>query len=410
MASVSDLFPANAVGLRTADGAITYDLAMRDSHVFDVDPEFHALDEATIGARILGLLSKMGSPKVVKSPIYFMLRKKQLPRFINAAATYTATATTITIAAADVSKFKKGYLLMNTITREILRVDDTPAASLPVERGVGEIVGTASTDAAAEHLILYYAGAADDVKFLDFIRLGDVIYNYVGELQKSYGVDQYELDSAHVSGHDPLAVLRMDKLEEQRLDLEWNLLFSQRSKTIRSDDGRVVWTPGAIDSFCTENETDFGGTITESKIITACRSIKRHGPADRWALASPQFMEKLNDALGTEAERLAGDNVPKLLGVDIQTYQMGGLRVHFTEQPLLDDAVEDHANSLASHCFILDLDDMDLKTMRGKLMGWFKWNMNIETPGARRKEDQLVTNWSLAMRRPEHHGRWFNGG
>lgn len=407
---IETLFPDNAVSLRTTGGVLTYDLAMRDTHVFDLDPEFHALDEAVLGARILGILSKLGSPRVVRSPIYYMLRKKQLPRFVNASGSYAANATTIPIAAADVPKFKKGYHILNTVTREIMRVSGTPATSMPVERSIGEVAAAASTGASDELLILYYRGAADDVKFLDFIRVGDVIYNYVGELQKTFAVDQYELDSAHLPGHDPVAVLRMDKLEEQRLDLEWALIFEQRSRTIRADDGRSVWTPGGIDNFCTENETDFGGTLTEDALVAALRGIKRFGPADRWAFASPLFMQKLNLAIGKVADRLAGDNVPEIAGLDIQTYRYAGLRVHFVEQPLLDDATSTHANSLKGHCFLLDMDDIELKTMRGKLMGFFKWHMNVQDPGRRRVEDQLITNWSIALRRPEHHARLYNVG
>jgi len=405
----SGQFQPNAVTLRTTDGTLTYDLAMRDSHTMEIDPEFHSLDEATVGARILGIMSKLGAPKVVRAPIYMMLRKKQFPRFVTAANSYAAGAATITISATDVGKFKSGYHLLNTLTREEMRVEGTPAAALPVKRGVGEVVDQASISTDDELLILGYRSAAKDAKFLDFIRLGDVIYNYVGEIQTAYAVDQYELDSGHVAGHDPLAVLRADKLQETRLNLEWQILMGQRGKTIRND-GLTVYAPGGIDNFCTENETDFAGTFGEDAFVAALRGIKRHGPSDRWGFASPLFMQKLNLALGKVNDRLAGDEVPTILGLDISTYRYAGLRVHFVEQPLLDDASSTHANSLKGHCFLVDPDDMDLVTMRGRLMGFFKWNMNVETPGSRSKEDQLIVNWGLRMRRPEHYARMFNVG
>lgn len=410
--AIYNKFPANSVSLRTiGSGTVSYDLAMRDTHTIDLDPEFHALDEAVPGARILGLLTKLGSPKVVKAPIYFMLRKRQLPRFINLTDSYT-TGTTVTVGTTAITKLKVGYHVMNSLTREILRIVsiDAGAGTFVVERQVGEAAQANSVSTDDELVILYYRGAAGDVKFLDFVRVGDVIYNYIGKLQKSYGIEDYELDTGHLPGHDPLAVLRMDKLQEMRLDLEWAILLEQRSKKVRTSDGRIVWTPGGIDAFATENETDFNGSIDEDKIVAAARAIKRHGPNDRWVFAAPLFMQKLNLALGKVANRLEGQVVPSRLGLNIKTYEYGGLNLHFVEQPLLDDAGSAHANSLKGHAYGIDPDDIDLVTMRGQLMGFFKWNLNVEQPGTQIREDQLLTAWGLRMRRPEHYFRWYNVG
>ena len=413
--AIANKFAPNNVSLRTVDGGVlSYDLASRETHTIDLDPKIHALDEAVPGAPILGLQSKIGGPKTVKQPIYFMLRKRQLPRFFNVdTGGYTATASTIPVAAADVGKVKDGYHIMNTITREVLAINGTPATSMPVEREVGSVAAAAGT-AGDEILILGYRGAERDDKFLDFIRQPDVIFNYVGELQKVYGVSQYESASDHLAGHDPLSVLRMDKLQEQRLELEWGILFDQRSKRLRASDSKVVFTTGGIDSFLTENETDFSGSLTEAKLITAARGLRRHAAGlsmDRWVCASPLFMEKLT-GIWTDASsniRRNGDG-GKDIGIDVETYKWAGLRFHFFQHPLLDDATSTNANSLKGHAFVLDLDDMSLTTMSGPQVGFFKWFMNVQTPGAREKQDQLVTNFGVKMTRPEHYARWFNVG
>ena len=167
--AIESLFPDNAVSLRTVDGTLTYDLAFRDTHTVDIDPKFHSLDEVAQGSRLLALLTKLGSPTVAKAPIFFMLRKKQLPRFVNLSTSYVAADATVDVAAADVAKFKSGYHLMNTLTREVMRVNGTPAAAMPVERSIGEVAAADSVSTDDELLLLYYRGAAGDVKFLDFI-------------------------------------------------------------------------------------------------------------------------------------------------------------------------------------------------------------------------------------------------
>jgi hypothetical protein len=236
-----------------------------------------------------------------------------------------------------------------------------------------------------------------------------VIFNYVAELQKCYGISQYERDSGHTSGMDPLAVLRADKLQEQRLDAEFSIIFDQRAKFI-NEDNRVTYISGGVDSFLTENEKDYGGSITEAKVLSAARTIKRHGPVDRWVMASPLFMEKFNQVFNAAATPRQLQPVPTEIGLDITTYRTGGLRLHFFEHPLLDDATSTSSNTLKGHAFVLDLDDMDLVTMRGELMGFFKWFMRVQTPGNRERQDQLVTNLGVKMRRPEHYARWFNVG
>jgi hypothetical protein len=231
----------------------------------------------------------------------------------------------------------------------------------------------------------------------------------VAELQKVYGISQYEGAAAHANGMDPLAVLRMDKLQEMRLDLEWAVLLDQRSKRQRASDGKTVYTTGGIDSFLTENETDFSGTLTEAKILSAARSIRRHGPLDRWVCASPRFMELFN-ALFLVDNRLSGKVVPREIGVDILSYNAGGLRFHFFQHPLFDDASSTNANSLRGHAYVLDLDDMDLTTMKSDQMGFFKWFFKVQAPGARERQDQLIANFGVKMTRPEHYARWFNVG
>jgi hypothetical protein len=412
MATVVDKFDANAVGLRTTSGRLTYDLATKETHTIELDPKIHALDEAVPGAPILGISNKIGSPKTVRQPIYFMLRKKQLPRFITLGGAYTAGDGAIVLTAANAAKLKKGYYVLNTATRVMWRMEEAPDTSTTC-KVVGSVADADGVAADDELLILGYRGAERDAKFLDFIRQPDIIFNYVGELQKVYGISQYEQASGHLSGHDPLAVLRMDKLQEMRLDLELGILFDQRGKDLRDDDSRVVYTTGGIDSFATENETDFAGSVTEAKIRTAARAIARHGPNDRWCPATPLFMENLEMAYvepgGTSVRQWNDRVVGPKVGIDITTLRYSGLNLHFFVHPLFDDASEiTYAINLKDWAYILDLDDMNLVTMKGDMMGFFKWKFRVETPGAREREDQLICNFGVKMTRPEHYGRWFD--
>ncbi len=411
--AIGTLYPSNAVVIKTAAGPVTWDLAIRETHTIELDESVHALDEALPDAPILGLSSKVGSPEEVTQPIYSLLRERQFTRFITQADTYTAADTVLDIAAADVGKVKRGYYILNTLTRVMFRVNGTPVAACPVEV-VGEVADTTSISTDDELFILGYRGAELDTRFVDFVRLPDIIFNHVEEIQKAYEVSQYELTSGHVGGLDPLAKLRMQTLQDVRIIVEFGTLLGQRGKGLRTDaDGisRMVWTTGGVDSFLTLNETDFSGTLTEAKLITAARQIRRHGPPERWGLASPLFMEKVDTVYATPANQNPARQlgpIPTETGMAITRLKFGGLTINFFEHPMLDDASATHANTLKEHCWVLNLSDLGYVTMNSELMGFFKWFTNQEPKGLRGKSDVLVVNYGVKMALPETHARWFS--
>lgn len=233
-----------------------------------------------------------------------------------------------------------------------------------------------------------------------------MIYNFIGEIADGYEVTQYADATNRRYGGKTIQELREDKLEDNRQLVEYAILLDQRAKQQRASDNLWVWTTGGIDSFVTENETDFNGTLTEDKLITACRSIKRFGPRERWVCASPLFMEKLN--LLYVGDRRLNQNVPTEVGIDILTVKYGGLTLHFFEHPMLDDASSTADNGLRGHAYVLDFNDIELVTMKGRKMGFFRWFLNVETPGKRAIVDQLIINFGVRMALAEHHARWFN--
>jgi len=411
--SIYDKFVAMGVSTpRTIDGAVSHDLMTTEFVDFDVDPRFHTLDEAIPGAPILGFTNKIGAPKSVTSPVYFMIRKRPFERFLTAAEQINATATDFDLAATSLTdglKMRINYTIMNILTREILRLTATPTTvNLAVERAVGSVAAAAFTAADDELIILGYRGAEGDGIATSPVRTPELIWNYVGELQDSYEVTQYADATNRRWGGKTLEELREDKLEEMRVLLEWGILFDQRAKFQRSSDDLWVWTTGGIDSFLTENETDFSGELTEAKLIAACRAIKRHGPRERWVCASPLFMEKIN--LLYLGDRRLNSEVPKNVGIDIMTVRYGGLVLHFFEHPLFEDASSTADNSLRGHAFVLDMEDIELVTMKGRKMGFFRWFLNVETPGHRKIVDQLICNFGVRMALAEHHARWYNVG
>lgn len=407
--AVASKYPDNSVGLRTiSGGTMLYDLALRESHPIELDPKVHMIDEVAKGSPLLAFLSRIGSPRNVKQPIFFMLRKRQFERFFNITANYT-TGTTLTVAAATVARLKKGYHILNLLTREQMRISSVPSGTtFSVERQIGTVPSASAVGTDDEFLILGYRGAEKDTRFLDFIRQPDMVYNYVGELQTSYEISQYEEASSHLSGHDPLAVLRDDRLQETQLLLEWALLFEQRSKTIRSDDSKTVYTTNGADAFVTQtaNETDFNGNISEGAILSALRGLARYGPSTRWGLCSPGFKEKW-DLIFTGGRRL-NTPVPRNVGIDVTTYEGSGITLNLVVHPLFEDSNHSNVNSLDNYCLILNLEDVEPVTMTGPRMGWFKWFMNIQQPDLRGKSDMLVVNYGLRMTLPETHGRFLN--
>lgn len=317
--AIAPNFPSAPTSLREVDGSLSYDLATDELHNVELDPIVHTLDDAVQGAPILALMNQIGRPRVVKQPIYLMLRQRQFPRFFNAASTFTAAAADFTIAAADVNKLKQGYHILNTLTREIMMVNAAPATTLPVDRAIGVVAALANLTSTDEFLILGYRSAELDSKFQDRIRQPEVIFNYVAELQDTYGVSAIESASGRAVGGDPIKALRMAKIQEMRIRVEDAIMWDQRAKYQRSYDSKWVYKTGGVDSFCTENETNFSGALDESSLLTACTTLSRHGPTDRLVLAAPKFMERFN--LAFVGDRRLNSAVPNRVGIRITTYE-----------------------------------------------------------------------------------------
>lgn len=411
--AVAASYPKNEVTIKTADGPVTYDLALQESHTIELDLNVHKLDEAMPNTPTLTMLTRAGAPENVTQPIYAMMRKKQFPRFINLAGAYTAGDANLNIAAADITKLKRGFYVLNTLTRVLHAITGTPAAGAVPQTVVGEVVDASGVGASDELLILGYYGSEYDTAFVDLVRLPDTIFNFVGEYQTGLEISQYEEAAGHQRGFDPIATLRADKVEELRLNVQWGIMFSQRDKFLRTDADskkRIVWSTGGADSFMTLNETDLSAGTTESALNTAMRKIRRYGASRRFGVCAPQVTEKIDDLVVKASGGIAGAQrnlppIPEELGSNIKRLRYGGLVIDLVEWPLLGDAASTNANSLSRAMWVFDPSDFGLTTMTGPQMGFFKWFMNVQTPGTRGRKDQLIANVGVKMALPEVHAR-----
>lgn len=415
--AVAASFPSMATPApRIIETAVGFDLHTADRVVKDVNPRIHALEELSVNAPVMALTQRMGPPIPKRLPIFYMFQLSNLAVFVQAAATFTSGDATITFAAADVAKFKQGYHIMNTHTREIMRVNSTPAASMPVKRSVGTVAAAANSTATDEFVILGYAGAEGDTRHMGVLRQPSMIFNYNGEWQDSYEVTQYAEPTPLSDGATTIGDARMDKLEQGRMTIELKSLFDQRARYI-NENNKLVYVPNGLDAICTENEYDFGGSMTMPKILTSAQSIARYGPSTRWVLASPRMMRKINELVWTTNHiRYDGAKSPRFAGVNVTEIQAGNLKLNIIPHLLLQDSTETDANALSGTAYVSNFErggkapGFAVTTMRGKLNGFFKWFFNLQTDGARKIVDQLVVNYGFTYTFAEHFARWINPG
>jgi hypothetical protein len=409
MVGFSSVQPSYAIGApRTTDGTITWDLSTDVQKNLTVPQKINRLDPAVVGAPILGFTSRLGGPRTVNNVVFYMLRTRRLRDYITLNGSYT-TGTTFTFSAADVALLQVGYHIINLATRELVRVTAIASTTtITVERARGTVASASSDTTTDKFLILGYSGAEADSKFFGLSKFPEVIFNYLGELQDTFSISQWEHDSAKMPGAEtPQAKERTDHLQNMRMNLEKRAIFSQRSKMPDENDN-AIYLPNGLDAMCTENEQDFGGDITEAKLQSWGETLGRHGPGERLCMASAKFMRKIN--LTLSGQQYQDTSTLSKAGLAIRSYNAGGVILRFFIHPLFQDDTSTTTDALNGHCYAMDPSNFRMVTMRGKLTGWFRWFMNVQTPGFRGVQDQLVTNYGFWMTMPEHFSRALNVG
>jgi len=411
MAGHASQFVSQAVGEpRTTDGTINWDLSTDVSKNLSVPQRIHRLDRATAGAPILGLSTKLGGPRVVKNVVFYALRNRRLRDYIaTTSATFTATATTIAFAQGNMDLLQAGYHIINLNTREIMYCKSKSTTTLTVDRGIGTVGGKAQDTSADMFMILGYSGAEGDSKFFGLSKFPEVLMYYVGELQDSYSITQFAYDAAMLPGAEsPQAKERTDHFENMKMVYEKRAIFDQKSKRQRSTDKKTVYTPGGLDSMATENEYDMEGDVTEAKLQAWGEQLSRFGPPRRTVFCSPKFLRKVNIALSGQQQQ--NTQVMKRAGLNIRSYDAAGLILDFTRHPLFYDDASTADDALSGYAYACDMADFQPVTMRGRMTGWFRWQLNVQTPGDRLHQDQLYTNYGWQITMVEHYGRAMNVG
>lgn len=407
-------YPTQETGRPTiVEGDINWDVSADVQKDLTVPQRIHRMDRATAGSPILGFSTRIGGPRTVKNWIFYMLRTRRFRDYIAAGSTFTATATTFTFAAADIALLLPGFYIVNLDTKEMMEVVSKSGTTVTVNRGVGTVVGTANSTTTDTFMILGYTGSEGDSKFFGLSKTPEVIFNHVGELQDTFSITQWEDAGGKLPGAEtPQAKERIDHLENMRMNYEKRALFDQRGKRQRANlDNKTVWTPNGLDSFCTENETNFSGDITEAKLLNWADDLARFSKGNSITLmCSPKFARKLNISLSGRMRN--NSPVLKKAGLDVSQYDAGGLLMNIFRHPLFYDDISPAAvtDALNGHAYAVPFDDFKPVTIKGRLTGWFKWRMNVETPGDRKIQDQLYCDYGFHMVESERYGRGFNVG
>jgi len=395
---------------RTVEGTITWDLPADVQKDCTVPQRIHTLDAAVAGAPILGFQSRIAGPRAVKNVVFYLLRTRRFRDYVQATTTFTATTADIPIADADKELIQVGAHIINLNTREVMRVTGKASAGIVnVERHVGTIGGTANSTTTDTFMLLGYFGAEGDSKFFGLSKFPDVMFQYCGEIQDCYSITQWAVGGKMMPGAEtPQAKERREHLENTRMTLEKQAIMSQRAKGPRASDGKTVYAPQGLDGFCTENEKDFGGGMGQALLEEWGEDLGRYGPEARFAMCSPKFLRMVNLTLLPQQRQ--DKEVLKRAGLRVITYESGGVTFHFWKHPLFYDDPSAATDALNGHCYVYPPDDLRFGTLNSSLTGWFKWRMNVETPGDRLKQDQLYVNWTLIMTHPELYGRGYNPG
>lgn len=411
MAGHASIHVSQAIGEpRTTDGTINWDLGTDVQKNLMVPQRIHRLDRAVAGAPILGLQTRMGGPRTVGNVIYYALRTRRLRDYITTTSTtFTATATTLSFAAADTALLLPGFHIINLNTREVMMVSAVGSTSITVERGVGGVAGTAQDTSADVFMILGYSGAEGDTKFFGLSTFPETWMNYIGELQDTYSLTQFAYDQAMMPGAEsPQAKERTEHMDNMRMCYEKRSFFDQKSKRQRTLDNKTVYTPDALDAICTSNEKDFGGDLTIPGIMEWGEDLSRYGGDEVLILASPKWCRKLSIAL-SGLQTIPNETLRRA-GLNVRSFDAGGIVMRVIKHPLFYDDPSTQDDALSGYAYAIPPNDFQPVTMRGRMTGWFRWMLNVQQEGDRLHQDQLYCNYGYMYSFSEMYGRSCNVG
>lgn len=301
----------------------------------------------------LTVFTKKLSKKRTVNPAFNWLEDELAPRFdtINNVGGYTNVATSIVVT--NGAYFSNQDMVYVTRTGELMRVTGVATNTLTVVRGVGS---TAAALLNADE-ILVVGSSAEEGDVSKPARSWNPVKqtNYAQIFRTPFEMTETARHTANqVNPHDWARQANKAGIEHMK-SLEYSFLFGHPSEVAGVSHPRR--TTGGFYHYATQNQTDAGGTFTDTELFTALRSGFRYGSRTKLGLASRLATDVLNSF---PRGKLQIQQSEKTFGVRVMTYISPHGDLNVVTHNLLEGTV------FGGHIAIIDMELLSYRFLAGE--------------------------------------------
>lgn len=264
---------------------------------------------------------------------------------IKSTATYTAGATTITVDKADM--IREGQVIMNTRTRERMRVtaDPTSTTSITVKRATG-VTSAAAGRVGDKHILMAASAPENWDRQTPVSREPESHTEYIGTWIRSTAASIHKLNTQHYGGVEEVVRVRRQFMDEFDRELNRTVLFSEPYKDTATATKTQYHPSGLFYYGLNFNRFSINGGLTMQSLFAAEYLIRKLTGENAMigAIGSQRIVEQMSMWAHQQGiVRVNNDNPTYGVGsVDIKTPTPGGAPFKIAVDYTLDeDGVND---------------------------------------------------------------------
>lgn len=302
----------------------------------DIAPEIKRLEpEATPLTTFMGRLAERTGPKLAGDPEFHWVESEREARYdaIDKVGGQEAGDTEWTVDSAEV--FAQGQLVKVPRTGEIVYVKAIKGPkTIEVTRG---FAGTSSAKLNNDEPLLIIGYVAEEGSRSPEARTKnpEKVTNYTEIFKTSIEISGTAESSKNQTSPHDWVYQHQEKMREHRIDMELAALFGSKGEATGPGGGKIRTTGGAL-YFCTQNNFDAGGTLTESELESWVRAICRHGTR-KTVFCSPLVLSVINNFAVGRLQVIQAD-MDKTYGVAITKYMCAHGELNLVKHNLLEGA------------------------------------------------------------------------
>lgn len=300
-------------------------------------------------APLTALTSKFRKKRKVENYRFDILEKDEFPRSLVVSGAQTAGDTALEVATGHGDRAAAGYILLNTRTREQVRVSSVSTDTLTVVRAIGT-GNSAMLDGDTLVFLRSVSEDGSDIGTLKSVKETN-IYNYTEIMRRPFGWTRRQAGMGMYGGRDPQTERKWQGIEHEK-DKE-NMFYFGRRYSRTGSGGKLETYSGGLEHFITSNIWDLNGIKpTERAWIEFMEEAMRwgmggnqSGSGTKYLFASSRWCSEMNSWALDKLEYRPMDTV---LGIKAMEYQSPHGKIMVIKSPILDYAHQDYA-------FLVDL-------------------------------------------------------